>query len=602
MNAFGTRSGILIFWLAALAAVLALIGWETDWGRQLTRAPVVPDVAAPAPVTLALLPDYGVEDGVQSRQQTVERPVFVPTRRPAPPALATAQEAAKPRMQKGQFVLTGTAVVEQKSVAFLRESAGGKSRSVRVGETINGLVVAEVKPDRVKLTMGEDSEELLLKVAAGPRTTVQPVQPVAAGGPAPGAPVAGQPGGPAMGGGPAVAVGRRQLPGPAPRARREHTGPGRGRPVRLHEYGGLASRAPARSARRAGGSRSGGTSGPGRTARAAVGPEHDDPRDARGDGPGLGRGLSPHAAAETLTDRMPMRDPRPECRPGDVNASPESPMNPSSPVSPHGRGRVGPARPRQRARPRPRPRRARPERRGYSSTRRPPASPRLSPTWPRAPPIRRRRAIRTGSSRAPASSCKGQQPGGGVPPSPAAPPSGGGVVLNFEGADLREVVRNILGDILGESYTIDPAVGGQVTIRTTSGMPRDALYATLETLLRMNGATMVKAGGLFKIVPQAAAVRGNVTPQLGSTPARAAGGLLGADRAAALRRRARHDAHPRAVRQGRAGGARRRAAQPADPGGHRARAAAPDRDRSTCSTSTGWRACRPACSCCRTPT
>ncbi len=112
---------------------------------------------------------------------------------------------------------------------------------------------------------------------------------------------------------------------------------------------------------------------------------------------------------------------------------------------------------------------------------------------------------------------RGQQPGGGVPPSPAAPPGGGGVVLNFEGADLREVVRNILGDILGESYTIDPAVGGQVTIRTTSGVPRDALYATLETILRMNGATMVKEGGLFKILPQAAAVRGNVTPQLGSS-------------------------------------------------------------------------------------
>ena len=28
-------------------------------------------------------------------------------------------------------------------------------------------------------------------------------------------------------------------------------------------------------------------------------------------------------------------------------------------------------------------------------------------------------------------------------------------MLNFEGADLREVVRNILGDILNESYTID---------------------------------------------------------------------------------------------------------------------------------------------------
>jgi len=33
----------------------------------------------------------------------------------------------------------------------------------------------------------------------------------------------------------------------------------------------------------------------------------------------------------------------------------------------------------------------------------------------------------------------------------------------------------------------------------------------------MNGATMVKEGGLYKIVPQAAATRGNVTPQLGNS-------------------------------------------------------------------------------------
>ncbi|MEO8303875.1 MAG: type II secretion system secretin GspD [Betaproteobacteria bacterium] len=113
---------------------------------------------------------------------------------------------------------------------------------------------------------------------------------------------------------------------------------------------------------------------------------------------------------------------------------------------------------------------------------------------------------------------KGQQQGGGLPSGPVVvQQGGGGVVLNFEGADLREVVRNILGDILNESYTIDPSVGGQVTIRTASGIPRDALIATLETLLRMNGAAMVKEGGLYKILPSAAAVRGNITPQLGNS-------------------------------------------------------------------------------------
>ncbi len=112
---------------------------------------------------------------------------------------------------------------------------------------------------------------------------------------------------------------------------------------------------------------------------------------------------------------------------------------------------------------------------------------------------------------------KGQLPGGGVPPAAPVQQAGGGVVLNFEGADLREVVKNVLGDILNESYTIDATVGGQVTVRTTSGITRDMLPAMLETLLRMNGATMVKEAGLYKIVPSALAVRGNVTPQLGNS-------------------------------------------------------------------------------------
>jgi general secretion pathway protein D len=113
---------------------------------------------------------------------------------------------------------------------------------------------------------------------------------------------------------------------------------------------------------------------------------------------------------------------------------------------------------------------------------------------------------------------KGQPPGGGLPSGPVVmQQGGGGVVLNFEGADLREVVRNILGDILNESYTIDPAVGGQVTIRTSAGIPREALIATLETLLRMNGAAMVRESGIYKVLPSAAVVRGNITPQLGNS-------------------------------------------------------------------------------------
>ncbi len=116
---------------------------------------------------------------------------------------------------------------------------------------------------------------------------------------------------------------------------------------------------------------------------------------------------------------------------------------------------------------------------------------------------------------------EGQPAGGGlvaIPPR-ARKDAAGNVSLNFEGADIREVIRNVLGDILGANYVIDPAVGGQVTIRTSSGLPRSSLPSLLETLLRMNGATMILYGedGVFKIVPQGAAVRGNVTPMLGNS-------------------------------------------------------------------------------------
>ena len=70
---------------------------------------------------------------------------------------------------------------------------GGKSRSVHKGDKLNdGMVVAEVQPDRVRLKQGDDVEELSLKIATGPKTTVQ-AAPVAQvpGGAQPGVPAPG---------------------------------------------------------------------------------------------------------------------------------------------------------------------------------------------------------------------------------------------------------------------------------------------------------------------------------------------------------------------------------------------------------------------------
>lgn len=89
------------------------------------------------------------------------------------------------------------------------------------------------------------------------------------------------------------------------------------------------------------------------------------------------------------------------------------------------------------------------------------------------------------------------------------------VLLNFENADLREVVRVILGDTLKVNYIYDPRVQGTVSLQTTRALPTDATLSVLETVLRMNGAAMVVGDGLFQIVPADEAIRGKLSPQFG---------------------------------------------------------------------------------------
>lgn len=94
-------------------------------------------------------------------------------------------------------------------------------------------------------------------------------------------------------------------------------------------------------------------------------------------------------------------------------------------------------------------------------------------------------------------------------------PKGDGIVLNFENADLREVVRTILGDFLKIDYIYDPKVQGTVSLQTTKPLATDAVLATLETLLRMNGAALI-TGDPYRVVTADEAQKAKPVPQLGN--------------------------------------------------------------------------------------
>ncbi|HYB98062.1 MAG TPA: type II secretion system secretin GspD [Candidatus Limnocylindrales bacterium] len=74
------------------------------------------------------------------------------------------------------------------------------------------------------------------------------------------------------------------------------------------------------------------------------------------------------------------------------------------------------------------------------------------------------------------------------------------IVLNFENADIREVIYS-LAAAMNINYWIDPRVQGQVTVRTSGRLSREDLFPIFHQLLRNTGFTAVKTGDLYSIVP-----------------------------------------------------------------------------------------------------
>jgi len=205
-------------WLVPAAALALVLGWETDWGRQLARVPPPAPPIEPKPVAAAVLPEYQIEGGLPGHAETVGRTLFNVTRRPAP---VLAADSGPRQIVRGRYQLMGTTVAGDKHVAFLKE-ANGKTHVVRQGEELSGMKVAMVAADRVTFTAGDDSEELILKVAPGPKTTLVAAPPppgptptAAAGRPAAAAPAPAQAARPA-----AAAAAEPQPPQNAKAARR----------------------------------------------------------------------------------------------------------------------------------------------------------------------------------------------------------------------------------------------------------------------------------------------------------------------------------------------------------------------------------------------
>ncbi len=92
--------------------------------------------------------------------------------------------------------------------------------------------------------------------------------------------------------------------------------------------------------------------------------------------------------------------------------------------------------------------------------------------------------------------------------SSGAAQGGGDISLEFADTDIRAAVAQVLGGVLRANYTIDPAVKGTVTFHTARPLTQDQALAALQTMLAQNNAALIQNGGLYRVVPAAAAATG----------------------------------------------------------------------------------------------
>ncbi len=122
----------------------------------VASAPVLPEPQAPAPspppFAMAPLEDFS---------ETVERPLFLPSRRPLV-AEGTPQQTGR-GVERDLFTLMGVIIAPDERMAIVERRKTGEVLRLVEGQQVDGWLVDAILPDRMRLTYGEETEEVVLE-------------------------------------------------------------------------------------------------------------------------------------------------------------------------------------------------------------------------------------------------------------------------------------------------------------------------------------------------------------------------------------------------------------------------------------------------------
>jgi general secretion pathway protein D len=127
---------------------------------------------------------------------------------------------------------------------------------------------------------------------------------------------------------------------------------------------------------------------------------------------------------------------------------------------------------------------------------------------------------RFGDTAQPAQVYPGSPPEADAPSHPTAEGAtlrpGEGYDLNFNNAEISAVAKALLGDALGVNYAIDPRVQGTLSLNSGRPVAKNEILPLLESVLKFAGATLVKEGPVYKIVPSGEEIGAGSTNVAGS--------------------------------------------------------------------------------------
>ena len=165
----GDRLSALLLVLVTGFGALAVWGWQN---AAVVPTPVVAAAAQSTPLVQASAPLSFAVPPLDELSQTVERPLFSQTRRPAPAQTVVDSRSLLPvktaKLTPLAIELSAVILGSDRQYALFRKAAQKGLLRAEVGQSVDGWLVSEIRGDGVSLERGAERQALVLRTFKAP--------------------------------------------------------------------------------------------------------------------------------------------------------------------------------------------------------------------------------------------------------------------------------------------------------------------------------------------------------------------------------------------------------------------------------------------------